>query len=287
MEMNTLEKFKMFVVAVVMLPLFFVVPQSIAQQEPATPQPYIIFIGTVDTLNAAGLRSLKASNNTSVVVVEKIFQKPDAIALAPRDRITVLTDTSSNPLQKGVRALFVTQGWIYGESLAVKVVSWEPASTATSTAAGEQARATAKMQELVEKDLRASINSVDIIVVGRVRKIQGPSAPELTPASRRRSEHDPDWQEAIIQVEETLKGPANLKEVVVRFPLSLDIMWVGYPRFKVGQEGTFLLRQDRISGAPNAVVDGKSVTAYMATTRKDVLNKADSRTIKKLLNTNP
>jgi len=270
-----------------MLPLFFVVPRSIGQQEPI-PHPYIIFVGTVDALNAVTLQSLKASQNTSVVVVEKILKKPDALTLAPQDRVTVVTEGSSNPLQKGTRALFVTEGWIYGETLAVKVVSWEPAPPALAEAAGAQeAKATAKMQELAERDIRTTMSNVDVVVVGRVKQIQAASAPELIPGRRRISEHDPDWQEAIIEVQETLKGTAEVREVVVRFPASLDIMWVGYPKFRAGQESTLLLRQDRVSGAPKATLDGKSVTAYMAITRKDVLNKADSEMVKRVLNTNP
>jgi hypothetical protein len=269
------------------------VPRTIGQQE----HPYIIFVGTVDAVNAVALQSLKASPNTSVVVVEEILKKPDAVTLAPRDRVTVQTEGNNN-LQKGTRALFVTEGWIYGEALAVKVVSWEPAPVASgpvvaaavaavNTADVQEARATAKIQELAERDLRTTMSNVDVVVVGRVKQIQAPSAIELTAGRERISEHDPDWREAIVEVQETLKGPAEVKEFVVRFPASSDIMWVGYPKFRAGQESTLLLRQDRISGATTATVDGKSVTAYMVNTRKDVLLKADSAMVKRVLNIVP
>jgi hypothetical protein len=282
--MNTRRKSRLFVAIVAMLPLLFVVPPAIGQQQGAVRQPYIIFIGTVDALNAVTLHSLTASNDTSVVVVEKIFNKPDAVALAPRDKITVLNEASSKPLQKGVRALFVTTGWIYGESLAVRVLNWEPASTA---AASDEAKAKTKMQQLADQDLRASMSDVDLVVTGRVKRIQGPSAAELMPEKRKISEHEPEWQEAIITVQETLKGPARMREVVVRFPRSMDVAWADYPRFTVGQEGTFLLRQDRISGVPNATLDSKSVTAYIAVSRRDVLNKSDAKMIKRLLSSQP
>jgi hypothetical protein len=288
--MNTHVKSKLFLAIAGMLPLLFVVPRAVGsgQQEPPTTHPYIIFVGTVDAINAVALQSLKASPNTSVVVVEKVVKKPEAIALVRGDRVTVLIEGSSNPLKKGTRALFVTDGWIYGESLAVKVVSWEPTSNVASAAtASDETKATAKVQELAERDLRESINSVDIAVVGRVKGIQAPSASELIPQRRRISEHEPDWQEAIVEVQEILKGSPGVTEVVVRFPASVDVMWVGYPKFKAGQEGTFLLRQDQISGASKAILEGKSVTAYTAITRKDVLNKADSQIIKRLMQPGP
>jgi hypothetical protein len=283
--MNLRSKYKLFVAVATVLPLLLVVPQTKGQQPAPTNYPWIIFVGTVDASNAVSLRSLKASQNTSVVTVEKVFRKPDAITLAPRDRVTVVTDGSSNPLTTGMRALFVTEGSIYGESIAVRVLSWEPA--AVSASAREEARAAAKMQQLIEKDLRASLTGTDIIIVGRVKSIQEPSATELLRERQKIREHSPFWQEAIIEVQNTLKGAPAMAEVVVRFPTSMDVLWAGSPKFSVGQEGTFLLQQDRISGVPTATLKGKTVTAYIATNPKHVLPKAHSQTIKKLLNTRP
>jgi hypothetical protein len=283
--MHTRSKSKLFVAAVAVLPLFFVVPRTIGQQEAPIAHPYIIFIGTVDALNAVAVQSLKASPNTSIVVVEKVLKKPDAVALAPSDRVTVLAEENSTPLQKGVRGLFITEGMIYGASLAVRMVSWEPAPAVATAATQEESRATAKLQELTDKALRESIQSVEMVVVGRVKEIRAASAVELTPNEQRISEHNPEWQEAIVEVQEMLKGPAGISEIVVRFPASQDIMWVGYPKLKTGQESTLLLRQDQISGASKATLGGQSVTAYMAITRKDVLQKADSQSVKRVLNT--
>lgn len=279
--MSTHGKSKLLLAALLLG--FFVISQAKGQQEAPTTPTCIVFVGTVEALNAVTLSSLKASRNTSIVVVENVLRKPEAVALAKGDRVTVLTEGTATPT-KGVRALFFTEGSIFGESLAVRVLKWEPASAVGANAvAGEEAKAAAWIQAAAEKDLQASIVSADIIVVGRVRRIQPPSAPALAAESQRVSEHNPDWQEAIIVVEDTLKGPVGMAEVVVRFPSSVDVMWVGYPKFKVGQEGTFLLRQDRLSGATTATLEGKAVTAYMAISSKDALGKADSETIRRLL----
>jgi hypothetical protein len=280
--MNLRSKYKLFLGIVTVLSLF-AVPQTRAQQPAPINYPWIIFVGTVDAPNAVSLRSLKSSQNTSVVSVERVFRKPDAIALAAGNRVTVVTDGSSKPLTKGVRALFVTEGWIYGENLAVRILSWESANGS----AHDEARAAAKVQELIEGDLRSSLNSADIVIVGRVKRIEEPNATELLRKRQRISEHQPYWQEAIIEVQETLKGAPAMATVVVRFPLSMDVMWAGFPKFRVGQEGTFLLQQERISGVTTATLEGKTVTAYMATNPKDVRDKAHSETIKKLLNTRP
>jgi hypothetical protein len=49
--------------------------------------------------------------------------------------------------------------------------------------------------------------------------------------------------EAIIQVDEVLKGTHEKKQVVVRFPASSDVMWHGAPKFHAGQEGYFMLHK--------------------------------------------
>lgn len=281
--MNLRFKYKLFGTVVTVWALLFIVPQTKGQQPTPITYPWIIFVGTVDAPNAVSLRSLKSSQNTSVVTVEKVFRKPDAISLAPGNRVTVITDGSSNALTKRVRALFVTEGSIYGENIAVRVLSWEPANGS----ARDEARAAAKMQELIDNDLRSSINAADIVIVGRVKSIQEPSATGLLRERQKISEHKPHWQEAIIEVQETLKGAPGMSEVVVRFPKSMDVMWAGFPKFSVGQEGTFLLQQDRISGVPTATLEGKTVTAYIATNPKHVLPRAHSQTIKKLLSTRP
>ena len=57
------------------------------------------------------------------------------------------------------------------------------------------------------------------------------------------TEHEPQWREAIIQVDEVLKGTHQEKQVVVRFPGSTDVMWHGAPKFEPGQQGYFILHQ--------------------------------------------
>jgi hypothetical protein len=74
-----------------------------------------------------------------------------------------------------------------------------------------------------------------------------------------------------------------MREVVVRFPASTDVMWAAYPKFKEGQEGTFLLHQDRLSGSPTATLEGGTVSAYTAARPKDVVSGADAATVRRLL----
>jgi hypothetical protein len=284
--------------AVAALLLLFVAGQAMGQPvapTPTAPTPTapttptiasIVFVGTVDALEAVTLPNLAASPNTSVVAVEKVLKKPDAIVLDQGDKVTVVAE-GGTPLQKGTQALFFADGLIFGESLAVRLLSWEPVSSDTAgAAAADDPKVTAQIQLIqasADKDIQASIASADIIIVGRVKSVQPPSVATLAPEKQRVSEHNPDWQEAIIDVQSVLKGAADTTQVVVRFPASMDVMWAGYPKLTEGQEGTFLLQQDRLSSSATATLEGKAVTAYTVVSSKDVLSSGDSERIKSLL----
>jgi len=281
-HMSPNVKFRLSLALAVSLPFFFVTSYSAAQQESTKTSPWIVFVGTVESVNAVSLVSLQPSANTSVVIVEKVMGKPDAVALVKGDRVTVVTEGTSAPKQ-GQRGTFFTEGWIFGETLAVRVLNWETVPAGAAALSAQETKATDWVRTAAEKDLQASIKSADIVVLGRVAGIQAPSVASLTESLRGIvSEHNPEWQEAVIEVHETLKGSSTLKQVVARFPSSPDVMWVGYPKFKIGQEGTFLLRQDSVSGAPTGVLEGKTVTAYMAMSPKDIRSKSDVEMIKRL-----
>jgi hypothetical protein len=179
--------------------------------------------------------------------------------------------------------LFFTDGWIFGESLAVRVLSWEPVLAAAAGAA-EDTRVAAQVDASADRELQTALESADLVVVGRVKRVQAPTALALAAPERKRvTEHDPEWREAIIDVESALKGAADMREVVVRFPASVDVMWAASPKFTEGQEGTFLLQQDRLTGAPAATLEGRAVTAYTAISPKHALSSGDAARIKRLL----
>jgi hypothetical protein len=122
-----------------------------------------------------------------------------------------------------------------------------------------------------------------MVVAGRVDQVR-PAELGAAPARPKRiTEHDPNWQEAIIQVQEGLKGAQAGEQVVVRFPASLDVAWVGAPKFAVGEEGTFLLHKDSTTGSPRAMLAGLSVPAYTALHKLDVLPRQDAPRVRAMI----
>jgi len=233
----------------------------------------IIFIGTVTQVGAVAVPEVPASPRTVVVRVDQVLEKPSAVALAPGDSVTVETGRPGS-LKAGTQATFYTTGWIFGRGVAVREVGHEPGRSPVVAADERDAVARA----------RRDVNDADLMVVaGRVEEVR-PAELAAAPARPKRiSEHDPDWQEAIIQVEDGIKGAQAGERVVVRFPGSPDVAWVGTPKFAVGQEGTFLLHKDSTTGSPLTMIAGRSVPAYTALHKVDVLSKQDATRVRALI----
>jgi len=122
-----------------------------------------------------------------------------------------------------------------------------------------------------------------MVVAGRVEQVRPAELAGAPTRPKRISEHDPNWQEAIIQVQDGIKGAQAGEQVVVRFPGSADVAWVGTPKFAVGEEGTFLLHKDSTTGSPLSMIAGRSVPAYTALHKVDVLSKQDATRVRSLI----
>jgi hypothetical protein len=141
---------------------------------------------------------------------------------------------------------------VAGNALALQE---KPAAPATPTAAP---------QDPDEAGLDARIAGADLVILGQVRSLQpGPKAPHL-------SEHNADWQDAVVDVKSFIKGAPRPKIVVVRFPASTDIAWFRAPKLKKGERHVFILRRDATSGT--AIVDGVSRPVFTALDPQDVLS---------------
>jgi len=185
-------------------------------------------------------------------------------------------------LKAGTQATFYTTGWIFGRGVAVREVGHEPGRSPVVAAVQQQAVARARL-DVNDADLKAHIQKAAMVVAGRVEQVRPAELAAAAARPKRITEHDPDWQEAIIQVEDGLKGAQAGEQVVVRFPGSHDVAWVGTPRFAVGQEGTFLLHKDSTTGSPSTMIAGRSVPTYTALHKLDVLPKQDAPHIRDLI----
>lgn len=244
----------------------------------------LIFVGTVAAVGAASMAGVPVSQRTLSVTVDAVLEKAAAVRLGAGDTVTVEA-AAPGVLAVGQQATFYTRAWLFGRGIAAQEVGHETMAARRSAAALVllQDSVSRVRRQVSDSTLQARIRAADIVVVGRVETIRPASLVAIPGGRRRVTEHDPAWQEAIVVIETMIKGAAPADQrVVVRFPGSLDVAWRAMPRYAVGQEGTFLLRRDRVSGTPTAMIAGRQVTAYAALSTQDVLTKQDAARVQAL-----
>jgi hypothetical protein len=244
-------------------------------------QSSIIFAGTVSQVAATSFADVPKSAQTIVVRVDAVLKKPGAVSLKKGDSVTVeVKDPSA--FQQGTQATFYTDGWIFGSGVAVKELGHEigPAGGGASVAAGGSASSQA---EISDQELQNRLNAADFVVIGRVTDVHRWAAPKSTKTTRV-TEHDPDWHEAVVEIQSVLKGgQVKGNKIVVRFPWRNDVAWIRSPKFEKNQQGIFCLNKDQVTGAPTSKVGGRQVYVYTCLGHGDSLPMSDVPRVRALL----
>lgn len=239
----------------------------------------IVFVGRVVELNAVSFPEVPQNAGTITVEVEQVLEKPGAVVLKPDSLVTVaLKDPAS--MQPGMRATFYTEGWIFGQGIAVRELAHE---IAPAVLAGEdlQERAGRLRLEMRDAKLSTALAQADRVIVGQVVSVRpAPLGSEAEP--RPITEHDPQWKEAVVRVESWIKGRGP-SQIVVRFPDSLDVAWYWALKLREGMEGAFLLEEDRVSGLPGPNLDHTDPIAYTALSQPALLPKRGADHLRALL----
>ena len=216
-------------------------PDTLAQEA------RLVFRGTVQRVKASLMAEVPVSEQTCIVLIDEVLQAPQSLAQAAGQRVTVLLPSGSS-VTRGEQAVFFTNPWLHGETLAVQAVELRevPATMAALTR-----RPSDPARTLTERDRQARIAGADLVIRGVVMTIRLIEQTTGEPVSNRRSEHDPMWQEAVTRVIVVAHGDNPGPEVIIRFPASLDIAWRDAPKFRPGDEGRFILR--RLAADPGTV----------------------------------
>ena len=209
-------------------------------------QAAFIVTGKVIKTNAATMQEI-ATQETLILQIETIIKAPSMFAALVSQQITVRFPKMPD-VKEGATMTIYANGWIFGETIAVDAVDYSTVSDKREVIS----KATAEMATVEDTSLKERLDSAESAVVGKVTKIEKKEDPPKrvslaadTTETTHISEHDPNWHEATIRVDETLKGTSDAKEVKVAFPKSDDVRWVGIPKFHQGQEGVWLLQKGK------------------------------------------
>jgi len=249
-------------------------------------KPTFIFKGTIKKLKSATMKDVPVNDHTAIVKVEQIIEAPPALLDYKGQDITVQI-SHRQKLKVGQEMIFHTTNCIFGDSIAVESIKEEPVE---SERMAMLSAASDPVERQAHREQREHFNTADVVVSGKVVAVRLPSETAegagATAADSDQvpggpvSEHDPNWREAVVEVNEVHKGSPRKKQIVVRFPASTDVTWYAAPKFHPGQQGYFMLHKEeaktsKTKRAKKSV--GKSAAAAEAGTKEvyTALNPAD------------
>ncbi|MDX6498846.1 MAG: copper resistance protein [Blastocatellia bacterium] len=225
-----------------------------------------VFKGTIKKLKSATMKEAPVDANTAVVTVNQIVEAPPDLAGYGGQDITVRL-SGTRKVSVGQQLIFNAVSWLYGESIAVRSLNEEPVQDSHSamlSTGGDP------VERRLQRERQEHFDDADIVISGTVVAVRLPSeeAPAKKTAAalgspRRKpiSEHDPNWREAVVEVDDVLKGKHRKKQVIVRFPASTDVMWHNAPKFHTGQQGQFMLHEAKSEKRAAASKKGAAVVA--------------------------
>src|SRR5579863_300513 len=214
--------------------------QTAAQVGDLTRASHIIFVGRVEQVRAANLKAVSPAENTILVRVEEPLDVPPSVASLKGEQVTVLA-ARPGELHAGETVVFFTNALVFGEHLEVKEIGHISSPGITSAIRNQILAVRAQM---TEETLKAREDGALLVVTGKVLEVKSVERVGT------RSEHEPDWAEAVVQVDSVDKGSLREKTVIVYFPRSTDERWLLSPKFKVGESGIWFLRHQENVGLP-------------------------------------
>ena len=197
-------------------------------------QSKFVFAGTVQELEAATMAMVQDTEKTAIVTVDEIFEAPEMLRNFVNRAITVqLLEPGS--VEVGQQAVFFTNGWLLGDSIAVLEVGRLPIEDTSSM----RSQIKEAVQQLADEELQERIARAEVVVVGKVSAVR--EAAELVQAQPV-TEHYREWRVAVIDVEEVLKGEWSEPVVEVLFSSSTDVMWYQTPKLREGSRSGIVPR---------------------------------------------
>lgn len=218
-----------------------------------------IFSGTNLAPHAATI-DLADASDYAVVRVDDMLAGREAFRPLVGRTITVRL-RQPDRAHVGEKRVYFTNAWHWGEEIGVVEVG----SVAAPPAAGMQTMQSDIEQERqaqADRELAERLRSAELVVIGKVAAVR------RSDIRYPGTEHDPEWQEADIQIEAVLRGTAQDSQVTILFPATDDPMWFGAPKFAVGMEGIWLLRSFTFGGQRLPYLTALSRSDFQARTEE-------------------
>jgi hypothetical protein len=217
--------------------MLFLVHQSDSNAS-VPPDTQYVFVGEItDTTPPTG--TLRPKAGTVTVHVDQVLHPlpPADIANSAGTSIAMRRAQPDAPA-RGERATFYTEIISFGKIMEVQEVK-HVIIPATASAASEEDQ----VSKMKKAELARNVQEATVVLAGKVMFVSQPPAAAGAEEGQM-SEHDPQWRDAVVQVDNVIKGRVANKEITVRFPASTDVAWYKSPKLKEGQQAVFILGED-------------------------------------------
>jgi len=222
-----------------------------------------VFHGTVVQPGASTMPGqVQASRATAIVRVDEVVIAPPALASYAGQNVTVLLQDQER-VTAGEQATFYTDASVFGESLAVQSQGHQDVRSARALLAAPSGD---PVKNAADRNLRVHAAAAEAVVTGTVLSTHLVSAPPaamelLASEPGPITEHDPEWHDAVVAVSNLEKGGQGQKQVVVRYPNSMDVRWYMVPKLRPGMTGSFVLHSAESPEVTHAMTAGLSASA--------------------------
>lgn len=181
-----------------------------------------------------------SATDDAVVMVRRMLkpQKPSPLqGYVGRTVQIKLQDPAAH--RSGDSGVFFTRFASLGSDLRLMELSDDDNRGTVAVAAAER-----MLVEQANAQMRGMLEKAEHVVVGRVSSLLQIAA---APSDGVISEHVPQWQSAVIEVTEAIKGGTRTGDTLtVRFASSIDVMWYDAPKLTVDQQGIFVIGDGRV-----------------------------------------
>ena len=188
-----------------------------------------IFRGKVTSKQTPAAQD-SAAQQTVTAQVEDILLSTDVLRGLLGRTVTIVTQHAASMEDEG-SYVFFTNCVVLADHAVVREVGHMRASHEAHREVAEV------MKEAAERPLRERVATAELILEGHVTA-SGPADPHAV----QKSEHDPNWWIARVEVGSVLKGGEKAgHSISVLFANSDDIAWYKSPKLHEGLRGVFLL----------------------------------------------
>ena len=199
----------------------------------------LVFRGKIIEMGGTTMAALVATDLTATVLVQEVYRAPEVLKLVTGKTITVVLNDRES-LNAGDDIFFLTKGWLYGESIAVLELERAHAQATDEKSFAQRLNNETQMSK--NEAVAERIQNATLIIAGTVLKTRLLETKKPQPIG----EHMPMWAEAVVRVTSTERGPPPAEDIVVIYPESRDVMWYRTPKFRKGDSGVWILKNEPI-----------------------------------------